>query len=250
MAAGNLRGADHDVGLREAVGDGIGRREPGFHPRTELHFGVGEFVGLAVDQGDACTQSDRNPRRAHAHHAGADDDHVRGRHAGQAGDELAVAAVRLVQAQRAHLRGKPTGNIGHRLQQRQAAACTGHGFVGNRRHAVGHQFARQFGCGSQMQIAEQQLALAQHRRFGRLRFLHLDHQVGGVGFGRGGNDGRPGGAIGIVAKADRCAGAGFDADAVARLDQFTRAFGGECHPVFVVLDFPGNADVHGEPLEG
>ena len=98
-----------------------------------------------------------------------------------------------------------------------------------------------------MQVAEQELAFAQQFQFVGLRLLNLDHQLGCPGFGGGGDDGRAGGTIGVVGEPRLRAGAGLEADLVAGAGQCASALGGECHPVFVVLDFLGNADVHGAP---
>ena len=250
MTSRDLGGTDDDVGLCKKRRNRLGRGKARGHPRTEQRFGMREPVGLAVDQRDLSAQPNGHARGAHADRAGADDEHMGGRYPGHAADQLAIAAVGRVQAQRTHLRREPSGNVRHWLQERQAASGVAHGFIGNRRHAARHQLSRQFRRGRQVQIAEQQLACAQQRHFVRLRFLHFHHQVGGIDFGRGGSDDRTGGTVGIVVESHGGAGTRLDAHPVPGLGQYPYTLGRECHPVFVILDFLGNADVHGEPRAG
>ena len=68
----------------------------------------------------AC-HADRDERRVHADDAAADHEHRCGRHARNAAEQDAAAAERLLEHERAGLRGDLAGDLAHRREQRQAA---------------------------------------------------------------------------------------------------------------------------------
>jgi hypothetical protein len=65
----------------------------------------------------------------------------------------------------ADLRREPPGHLGHRRQQRQAAARRGDGFVGDAGGAAGHQVARLREIRRQVQVGKQHLAGTQLAAF-------------------------------------------------------------------------------------
>ena len=59
-----------------------------------------------------------------AHHAAADHQHVRGRHAGHAAEQHAAPAERLLEHERAGLGGDLARHLAHRREQRQPARAS------------------------------------------------------------------------------------------------------------------------------
>ena len=78
----------------------------------------------------------------------------------------------------AGLDGEPPRDLGHRREQRQTAIRRGHRFIGNadRRRWLTRS-AGLLGVRRQMQVGEQQLALAQHGALSGQRLLDLDDQL-------------------------------------------------------------------------
>ena len=101
------------------------------------------------------------------------------------------------------------------------------------------------GIGGQVQVGEQYLALAQHRTFDRLRFLDLDHHVGARENFLGAIDDFGADRLVIrVVDTNAFTGLAFDQDLVTVLDRFTHASWRHANPVFVILNFLGNANQH------
>ena len=96
-----------------------------------------------------------------------------------------------------------------------------------------------------MQVGKQHLALAQHRAFVRLRFLDLYHQLRAREdfIGRVDDLGSNLRILG-VADADALAGIGLNHDLVTVLDRLAHARRRHADPIFVILDFLGNAYQH------
>ena len=98
----------------------------------------------------------------------------------------------------------------------------------------------------EVQIGEQDLALAQACAFDRLRFLHLHDHVGlGKDLFGGIRDPRPGIHIVLIGKARTRARAGFDQHAMAMGHRLARRVGRHADAVFLCLDFLRAADLHG-----
>ena len=90
----------------------------------------------------------------------------------------ALAAVRLLEQERAGLHGHAARDFAHRREQRQAAARRRHRLVGDADRVARDERLRLRGIGREMQVGEQDLPFAQHRAFGGLRLLHLDDHLG------------------------------------------------------------------------
>src|SRR5690606_13545721 len=80
---------------------------------------IPQAVDVDVDQGHVGAHPQRDAGRAGAYVARADDDHVRGRHAGHAAQEPAAAAPGLLQELRADLHGHAPGPFAHPRQLRR-----------------------------------------------------------------------------------------------------------------------------------
>jgi hypothetical protein len=146
---------------------------------------------------------------------------------------------------RADLDRHAAGDLAHRRQERQTAAHVGHRLVGD---AGGARFDQPLGLrlvGGEVEIGEEDLALAQRRDLGSLRLLDLDDHVGGgedcLGVGRDLGPGRP---IGVVGKADPGAGAGLHHKLVAVMGELADAARDQADPVFVRLYLLRDTDQH------
>ena len=96
--------------------------------------------------------------------AAAEDHHLGRRDAGHAAQQHARAALLLLEAMGADLDRHAAGDLAHRRQQRQAAARIGDGLVGDAGRARAQQALGLLLVGGEMEIGEQDLALAQHAR--------------------------------------------------------------------------------------
>lgn len=96
-----------------------------------------------------------------------------------------------------------------------------------------------------MEVGEEDLAAAQQRILGRLRFLHLDdHLRPRPDFGSRHDDLGAGTAIVLVAEADGVGDPGLDDRRVAAMGEFADAGRRHADPVLLILDLPGNTDQH------
>ena len=199
-----------------------------------------------IENGDVRVEAHRHARGVDADHAAADHQHFRRLHARHAAEQHARAALGFFQRVCAGLDRHASGHFGHRRQQRQATAFVGNGFISDRGAARLHQRGGLIRIGRQMQIGVKHLAFAQHRAFGRLRFLDLDDHLGAAKNLFGGvDDFGAGFLIHLVGQTDGFSAIALDHDPVAVSDEFTRAGRGQTDPVLVIFDFLGNADQHG-----
>src|SRR5262245_49991868 len=97
--------------------------------------------------------------RVRTYVAGANDDDVTWRHAADARQQHAAAAVLLEQAPGAGEYGQPAGDRGHRRQDRQAARLAD-GLVRDEARARGEGGIEEIGIGAEMLEAEHGLARA------------------------------------------------------------------------------------------
>ena len=180
-----------------------------------------------------------------ADHAAADHDHARRRHARHAAEQQALAAGRLAQRKRSRFDREPARDLAHRRQQRQAAALVGDGLVGHRRAARFEQAVRLLGVRREVQIGEEDLPLAQHLPFARLRLLDLDDHLGrGEDLGRAADDARTGGHVVRIAGADAGTRPRLHDQLVAVARIFTHRHRREADTMFLDLDFLGHPDAH------
>ncbi|EIL95731.1 hypothetical protein UU5_09749 [Rhodanobacter sp. 115] len=239
-------GADQQVGATHQFLDRGAGGEHGGDGGAELGRQALQRIGGTVDHGDLGAHAHGDGGRMAAGHAATQNHHFSRRHARHATQQHAAATLGLLQRMRAHLRGEPAGDFGHRSQQRQRAVRGGDGFVGDADGAGVDQVLGLHGIGCQVQVGEQDLALAELLALGCQRLLHLhDH----VGFGEHlvralGDAGTRRHVVGVV-DARTQAGTGFHQHLVAVMHQFLHRGGDEAHAVFVVLDFFGHTDAHG-----
>lgn len=112
---------------------------------------------------------------------------------------------------RAHLRRKASGDFRHRRQQGQSAGWRRDGFIGDAYCLARHQRTGQRRICGEVQIGEENLAVAQQVNFVGLWFLHLndhrrlrEHLMGGVAKRGAGGD------IIRIVKSSACSGAFLD----------------------------------------
>ena len=154
--------------------------------------------------------------------------------------------MRLLQIIGPGLHRHAPGDLGHRGEQRQATGGRGHRFVADAHRAAGEQILGLVRIGSQVQVGEQHLALAQHAALDGLRLLDLDDQFGtGEHLGRGRDNARAGAAIGLVVHADALPGVVLDDHLVAMVDRLAHARRRQSHSVLQYLDFLRHTDAHG-----
>ncbi len=119
----NQHRADHQIG----IADGIAHREDVGCERDHLAainvVQRAQAIEIAIDDGDVRAQTDGHLGRLMAHHAAAQDHDIGGRHAGNAAQQDAAAAVGPLQIHRAHLHGHASGHFAHGREQRQRAVA-------------------------------------------------------------------------------------------------------------------------------
>ena len=146
-----------------------------------------------------------------------------GRHARHAAEQDAAAAVRLLQAVRADLDRHAARDFAHRREQRQRAVRRRDRFVRDAGRTRFHERLGLLRIRREVQVGVEDLALAQHRAFLRLRLLDLhDHVAGREDLFGGRGDLRADALVVRVGEADARRRTGLHEHFVARLDQFAR----------------------------
>ena len=142
------------------------------------------------------------------------------------------------------LHGQTAGNLGHGGQQRQGPALLD-GLVGDGGDAGVDERLGQFRLGGQVQVREQDQALAEAVVFGLDRFLDLQHHVGAapnvVGLG---DDLGTGDRVFLIRDAGAQASAALNENLVAVGAEFVDARCRDGDAELVVLDLFGYTDDH------
>ena len=100
-----------------------------------------------------------------------------GRDAGNAAEEDAAAAERLLEEVRPDLDREAARDLAHRREQRQAAVVGLDGLVGDAGDAALDERARQRLVGGDVEVREEDEPLAQAAVLGRDRLLHLEQEL-------------------------------------------------------------------------
>ena len=181
-----------------------------------------------------------------AHDTAAQDDHIGRRHAGDAAEQHAAAALLLLEAVGTGLNRHAARDLAHGREQRQAAPRVGHGLVGNCDAAGFDQSIGLGGIGREVEIGEEHLVGPQHGALGRLRLLHLhDHLGGAENLSHVGRHLGAGALVVLVEEPNLRACVLFDHDPMAVLHELAHASGRDADTVLVDLGLLGNADEHG-----
>ena len=251
FAPGDQHRADDQVGVEHRPLDLVGVRRDGLAVALVDRVHLAQPGDVAVEQQHLGLHAERDRGGVLAGDAGADDDDLRRVHAGDAAHQHAAAAALAHQVVRADLRREPAGDLGHRREQRQRAVGQLHGLVGDAGRAGGEQRVGAGLVGGQVQVGEQHLVLAHAVVLLGDRLLDLEHQVAGGPHVVGGvEDLRAGGDVVLVRDRRADAGVALDEHLVAVADQLVHAGRGDRHPVLVVLDLAGDADLHGCLADG
>ena len=176
----------------------------------------------------------------------ADHKHIGRAHARHAAHQHAAPAIGLLQGPGADLRGEAAGHLGHRRQQRQAAAVIGHRLVGDGGAAAIQQVPGLGRVGGEVKIGKQKLTFAQHLALGGLGLLHLHDHVGdGEDFLGAVEDAGARRDIGGVLEAGPLAGAGLHDHLVTVGHRLLRGVGRHADAELLRLDLCRAADFHG-----
>ena len=152
--------ADHEVGRRAGAARSPASRRSTVEqrpPKSDVE--LAQAVDVAVEDEHVGLHADRDEGGVHADHAAADHEHVGGRHARHAAEQDPAAAERLLEHERARLRGDLARDLAHRREQRQPAVAVLDGLVGD----AGRARCRpapcvSSGCRREVQVGEQRVA--------------------------------------------------------------------------------------------
>ena len=172
-------------------------------------------------------------------------DHPGGRDAGNAAEQDAAPALRLLERPRPHLRGEPPGDLAHRREQRQPAVVGLDRLVGDSRDAAVGERAGQRLIGGEVEVGEQDKVFPQTPVFARDRLLHLQQQLGPLPDLVHRGDARPGRLVGRVRKRAPLPRVVLDEHLVASVRQLERSGRRQRNAVLVRLDLLRDADPHG-----
>ena len=202
-------------------------------------------VDRALEDGHVCAEADGDHRGVVADDSAADHQHSAGGDSGHSAEQQTTAPERLLQEVRAGLGREPAGDLAHRREQRQRAVGCLDGLVRDAGRAARDQRFGQLLARGEMEVGEEDLALAQPRILLGKGLLHLEHQLGG------GPDlvdrchpraDRLEVPVGERASLPR---PHLDQHFVPALHQFPGTGRGERHTVLVRLDLLDDADLHG-----
>ncbi len=243
---GHENGADDRVGRGDLLGHRLAGGVAGDGAADEQVVKLAQAGQRTVEDRHDGAEADGHARGLGADDTAADDHDLGRGDAGDAAEQDAAAAIRLLQRCGRGLDRQAAGDLAHRGEQRQMAVVVGDRLVGDRGDAGSHQALGLGRVGGEVEIGEEDLAGAELDPFGRLRLLDLDDHVGlGEDRGRIGCDIGTGGAVVGVAGADASTGAGFDQHPVAMSDILADGSRREADAEFARLDFPGDANEHG-----
>src|SRR5665648_646248 len=185
-----------------------------------------------VGTGDACTQNQ----------------HPGGGHPGRSGQQLALAAVHLLEEVGPGLGGQSPGYLAHGGEKRQIAVLRLHRLVGEAGGPAIHEPLRERLVRSKVEVGEEDVALAQAQVLLLERLLDLQQQGSPVEdlIGVEG-DLRAGRGVGRIRERRARTGSGLHEHLVAQRGQLAGAGGGQGHPVLVPLDLPQDSDPHQFP---
>ncbi len=157
-----------------------------------------------------------HPDRIGADHSATDDDDIGRLHARHPTEQYSGAACFALETMGAGLHRHAPRHLTHRRQQRQRLTRAGDRFVCYRYDTCFHEPPCLFRIRREMEVREEDLALAQHVALLRLRFLDLDDEFSaGKHLVRIVDDAGPGRAVIVVACPYAQTGACLDDDVVA-----------------------------------
>ena len=245
LRAGDEHRADHEVGVDDGAVqvERVGCR--GLDAPLEVVVEVPQALDVGVEDRDVGAHADGDHRGVGAGDAAADDGDARGARAGHARHQQPQPAGGAHQRRRADGRREAAGDLGHRREERQAAAGELHGLVGDRGDAVRDEPIGERAVGGEVQVGEEHEVVTEVAVFARDRLLDLEQQLGArPHLGGVVEERRPGGLVLGIRHGGAEARPALHEDLMARCDQVVNARGRQRHAVLVVLHFGGDADPH------
>ena len=189
--------------------------------------------------------ADRHLCGIDARHAATEDRDTRRCDTGHAAKQYAATALFLFEIMRTDLNRHATSDFAHRLEQRQAAARPGDGFIGDARRTRFHQPLGLRLVRREVEIGEQEVAWFEQRNLLRLRLFDLhDHLGSGEHRLCIGEDLRTRIDIILILEIDSHARLGLDHDVMTSSGEFGDRRRRQANAIFVILDFLGDTDAH------
>ena len=243
--SGDQYGPDDEVGVHDLLLDGVVGRVDGLQHRPELLVQLGQAVQVLVDHGDPGFEAHGHPGGVGTDDTAADHDDLRRGDPRDTAEQLTAATLVHLEAVGTRLDGHASGDLGHRGQQGQAPEVVRDGLVGDRHALAVDEALRLDGVGRKMQVGEEDLILAQHRRLDRLGLLDLHDHLGALeDLLRGVDDLRAGRFVHVVVESDGGRGVALHHHLMAVGDEFPHGGRREPDPVLVDLDLLGHPDEH------
>ncbi len=235
----------HEIGPCHAFGRGRPARHPRLDAAGKERIELPKPRCRQVEHGNPGAHSGGDPRGVRTDHPAAEHRHLARTDPGNPGKQRSPPAIRLLQRPRPHLRREPACNFGHRRKKRQMAGRICHRLIGDRGHPRGEQIAGLFRVGREVEIGEEDLALAKPRPFDRLRLLDL-HDHFGLGKDVFGGLADPGtrARIVLVGETRTRTRTPFDQDRVAVRHRFSGRHRRQADAVFLGFDLLWTADPH------
>ena len=241
---GYEHGSDHHVGVDEDLLDLEAIRHRERDPPVEGDLEIAHPLDRLVEHPHVRLHAERDDRRVEADDASTEDDHLGRRHARDAAEQDAPAAVRLLERPGAHLRREPARDLAHRREQRQMARRRLDRLVRDAGDARVDERARQGLVRGDVQVREQRQVFAEPAVLLRDRLLHLEQELCRAPHLVDGRDARADRDVGVVGEARPDAGVLLDGDLVAALNELERACGRESDAILALLDLSGDSDPH------
>ncbi len=225
--------------------DVVAVRGDGEEASAEDVVELAEAVEVEVDQRDPGAHAESDLGGVGADDAAAEDADVAGGDSGDSAEKYAAAAVLFFEVGCADLDGHASGDFAHGGEERERAGAVADGLVGDAGDLLFEQRVGEFGQGREVEIGEEDEALAE---VAVLRFdglLDLDDHVGEAPDVVGGADDLgAGGLVFVVGHGGERSGVMLDEDLVAGFDQGFDAGGRNADAALVIFYFFGNADNH------
>jgi hypothetical protein len=187
----------------------------------------------------------RHLRRVHAHDATAEDHDLGRRHARDAAEQHAAAAVELLEVLRAFLDRHPARHFRHRDEEREVPVRELDRLVRDAGRARVHVRLGELLVGGEVEVGEDRLSLPHARPLDRDRLLHLDDHLGFLpdGVGRR-EDLRADARVLLVREARALTGALLDVDGMTSGHERLGAGRDERDTILVRLDLLRDSDLH------
>jgi len=170
--------ADDEIGLNNGLFDVVAVAVDGVDATAEDVVELAEAVQVHVEQGDLRAHAEGDLRGVGADDAAADDADVAGSDAGDAAEEDAAPAMLLLKIGGADLDAHASGDLAHRDEEGQGSEAVANGLVGDACDLFVEQGIGETGDRGEMQVGEEDEALAEVAVLFFDRFLDLDDHLG------------------------------------------------------------------------